>query len=614
MRGNVAGDERASISPARVVLVLIFAAILALLWTAAASALFLMGTGLVRYFPLEGSQWVFQWWNYLLNAPAHTTLARWLAIGAGAPSAVIGLGAWRLWQLRGSGATRRGGIVRGVTNNHGDAQWMSMKEALRRFPGPHPEYGGIVVGEAYRVDLDRTAKLAFDPAKPATWGRGGKAPLLVDPCTQGPTHSLVFAGSGGFKTVSAATTLAHWRGAAVVLDPSRELGPMLTAARQAMGHSVVTLEPGSAGGVNVLDWIDVEHPLAESNIHAVVGWLVGESEGGSTDADKFFRNWGKQLIACLLAHLLWDDTAPGEVKTLRSLRTAIATPENEMRVLLEGIHTRSRSPMARDIAGSIMRIVPETFSGIYGNANGDTAWLAVAAYADLVSGGPPGEEPMFRTLDLARGRLTVFLQVQLKVLRDTPAIGRVLVGALLNALYEADGEGVSGRVLFLLDEVRRLGPMKILEVARDAGRKYGITLQLLYQAEDHLIEQWGRQGRNTWFDSVSWRLYSAIQNMETAKSVSDAAGGHSVMAESEGDNSGAQGKPLEVGSMSKGVSRNRHEISRSLIRPDELTQIVRGDEAFVFARGCRPIRCGRAIYFRRAELRAVIDASRFHRG
>ncbi|WP_255414110.1 type IV secretory system conjugative DNA transfer family protein [Roseomonas sp. FDAARGOS_362] len=268
--------------------------------------------------------------------------------------------------------------------------------------------------------------------------------------------------------------------------------------------------------------------------------------------------------------------------------------------------------MARDIAGTIKKIVPETFSGIYGNATGDTAWLSVTAYADLVSGGTEGAEPSCRTSELTEGKLTVFLQIPLKVLRDTPAVGRVLVGALLNALYEADG-AVQGRVLFMLDEVRRLGPMKILEVARDAGRKYGITLQLLYQAEDQLVEQWGRQGRNAWFDSVSWRMYAAVQNTDTAKSVSDAAGGHSVLAESEGSNAGSQGKLLEAGSRSKGTSMNRHEMARALIRPDELMQDVRGDEAFVFARGSKPLRCGRAIYFRRPELRAAIEASRFHK-
>jgi lysozyme family protein len=109
----------------------------------------------------------------------------------------------------------------------------------------------------------------------------------------------------------------------------------------------------------------------------------------------------------------------------------------------------------------------------------------------------------------------------------------------------------------------------------------------------------GRQGRNAWFDSVSWRMYAAVQNTDTAKSVSDAAGGHSVLAESEGNNTGSQGKPLEAGSRSKGTSMNRHEMARALIRSDELMQDMRGDEAFVFARGSKPLRCGRAIYFRR---------------
>jgi type IV secretion system protein VirD4 len=587
-------------------------ALVALLWTAAASAVFLWGTGLMRYFPLQGVAWIGQWWRYALYAPPNPIVSRWLMLGAGVPSAFLGLVVYRLVQLRGGRVTRPGEVVRGSTDNHGHAAWMSMQEARERFPGPHSDFGGVVVGEAYRVDQDKTAKLAFDPEQRHSWGQGGKAALLIDPCKIGPTHSLVFAGSGGFKTVSAASTLVHWTGAAVVLDPSRELGPMLSTARANMGQKVVSLEPGTPGGINVLDWIDVTHPLAETNVHAVVGWIFGEAEGAGSESDKFFRNWGKQLVACLLAHMLWDDAMPAEAKTLRTLRAGIVTPEDQMRDVLEGIHAGSNSPMARDIAGTIKKIVPETFSGIYGNATGDTAWLSVAAYADLVSGGVEGTEPSCGTAELTQGQLTVFLQIPLKVLRDTPAVGRVLVGALLNALYEADGD-VRSRVLFMLDEVRRLGPMKILEVARDAGRKYGITLQLLYQAEDQLVEQWGRQGRNAWFDSVSWRMYAAVQNTDTAKSVSDAAGGHSVMAESEGRNSGSQGKPFEAGSRSKGTSMNRHEISRALIRPDELMQDVRGDEAFVFARGAKPLRCGRAIYFRRPELQDAIEASRFHK-
>ena len=102
--------------------------------------------------------------------------------------------------------------------------------------------------------------------------------------------------------------------------------------------------------------------------------------------------------------------------------------------------------MARAIAGSLMDMAAdETFSGIYANANEMTAWLSVRAYADLVSGSA------FRSTDLGGGNMTVFLQLPLESLITAPEVGRVLVGAMLNAIYRRDGD-ITGRVLFLLDE------------------------------------------------------------------------------------------------------------------------------------------------------------------
>ena len=206
-----------------------------------------------------------------------------------------------------------------------------------------------------------------------------------------------------------------------------------------------------------------------------------------------------------------------ELKTLRTLRGGIATPEKEMRELLKGIHKDSRSPLARDYAGTLMGLVDETFSGVYANADESTSWLANPAFASIVSG------DTFRSLDLLGGKVSVFLQIPLAALQSTPAIGRVVIGALLNAAYEADGQ-VTGRILYLLDEAARLGPMKILETARDAGRKYGITLQLLYQSVGQLERQWGREGKREWYDGVSHRSYAAVQDLETAKELEETFG------------------------------------------------------------------------------------------
>lgn len=513
------------------------------------------------------------------------------------------------------------GSARARSDNHGHADWLGLREARRLFPGPDPVHGGIVVGEAYRVDQDRAIRrrggdaIDFDPEDPATWGKGGSAPLLVDPCRTGPTHALVLSGSGGFKTTSVGVpTLLTWTGSAVVLDPSREIGPMVGAARQTrMGQRVVTLDPGAGTdasartGFNALDWIDITAPLAEANVEAVATWLVGEPERGGTGNSEFFRGLGRSLITCLLADLLWDETLSPRDKTLRQLRRVLVTPKPEMRELLHRIHAGSASPLARDLAGTLMDLVDETFSGLYTNADQATRWLSIAAYADLVSG------DAFETRELCEGSLTVFVQIPLKVLLTTPGLGRVVIGALLNAAYEADG-AVRGRILFLLDEVARLGPMSLLEAARDAGRKYGLTLLLLYQSIGQLTGQWGRDGARAWYDSTSWRLYAAVQDPETARELSQVCGEYGVVATSEGDTRGTSGRWGGSTSSSSGHSANRSEMARRLIKPDELLQDTRTDEAFVVLRGAKPLRCGRAIYFRRPGMTAEVAPSRFRPG
>ena len=86
------------------------------------------------------------------------------------------------------------------------------------------------------------------------------------------------------------------------------------------------------------------------------------------------------------------------------------------------------------------------------------------------------------------------------------------------------------------------------------------------------------------------------------------------MATSVGSNSGSSGKSFETGSRSRGANTSYHEISRPLIRREELMNDCRTDEVFVIIRGARPLRCGRAIYFRRAEMAAKVAANRFADG
>ena len=359
--------------------------------------------------------------------------------------------------LRGPGSRieplRQRSIERASSDNFGHADWMEIDEALRLFNAGRTPKGGIVLGEAYRVDRDAVADRRFDPRDRSSWGLGGRTSLLVLDLTPDTSHGLVFAGSGGFKTVSVCVpALLTYRGPAVVLDPTGELSSMLSGARERMSRRVVAIDPEARDpvGFNVLDWIDITGPSADADIRSVVDWICGErppdSQRGISGSSAFFEGRGKALVEALLSDLLFDPhLRPGE-RTLKGLAPRLALPEREMRKELARIHAGSTSAKARHIAGQLKELVDETFSGVYGNMSEQTEWLANVRYASLVSGNS------FRTRDLASGKLDIFLNLSLKVMAATPALARCIVGALLNGVYEAKGR-VEGRVLFLLDEV-----------------------------------------------------------------------------------------------------------------------------------------------------------------
>ena len=474
---------------------------------------------------------------------------------------------------------------------HGAARWMPMTEVARLFP----ETGGIVIGERYRVDRDDVACVDFDPKNPSTWGRGGRARLVTyDPAAfpAGSTHGLVFAGSGGFKTVSTVvSTCLRWTGGIVCLDPTREVADMVKAFRGQGGRAVAILDPRNPEfGFNVLDWIGTGRSTAEEDVATVVGWLTTEmpDQGGNS---RFFSLSSQQLLTGVLGHIVFSPEYEDK-RTLKALHEFMAQPEASFRKRLAHIHKASTNKFVRDALGPFINLTEDTFSGVFKEATNEIDWLKYDPYAALVSGSS------FKAQELLTGQMDVFISVDLATLKDHPGIGRVIIGALLNTVYKAEG-AVADRVLFLVDEARMLGTMSLLETVRDTMRKYGITLVLVYQSVGQLDEIWGRHARSKWFDNVDWMSFAAVGHLETAEFIAKKCGTYTVETVSRTLSSAGRS------------SRTRSYAARDLIMPQEVMQDMRADDQIVFVRGQRPIRCGRAIFFRRKEMKALVGVSRF---
>jgi type IV secretion system protein VirD4 len=512
-------------------------------------------------------------WLHLL-----TSIDLFAAVGAVATAAVpLKLGGSFFRRLR------PGSVRRAASALHGASDWLPIETAAGWFGS-----GGLIVGEAYRPDL---------PA-----GQGGKAPLLRYDGESGSGHVLVFAGSGGYKTTATVIPSAlEWRGGLVCLDPALEVFPRVYVARRNMGRRLVTLNPESrySDGFNALDWIDTSSDRALLDLQSVVAWLCGETPGERYE--DYFRHAARALLGCLLADLLFDPELAPQDKTLALLRRRVSFPLPELKELLGAIHLKGPDygfGFPAQLAGNLKDITERQFAGFYGEAGNATAWLAIPSLARLVCGNS------FRTRHLLSGKLDVFINVPIKALGSTPQSVRVILGALLNSVYEARGL-LGGRILFLLDEVARLGYMSILETARDAGRKYGVNLCLLYQSLGQLRAGFGEGGQRAWFDSAFLKCFASIQDLETAEMLSRGCGEFTALGDSLSEGSGSSiGRDY---SHSRHQSRSRHQVARRLIKPEEIMQGLRDDEQIVLIRNAAPLRCGRAIYFRRAEMLKQVE-------
>ena len=580
----------------KIAVILFALLVVALLWTALASyfLILLLGQSMRTAYPFSDPDTYWVWWVFLFDDAQPVRILLWLKIsGFAAAAPFVALVLRQIMDLnrnRGPRYLRHASdgslkpLKTGVSDNHGHASWATAAQLAARFPGR-----GCLIGA-----IKRSPHVTD---------------LLFDDTDRGPGHNLIIAGPGSDKTTQSISRLYNWLGPRVVFDPSCEIGPVMRANLEATGHNVIELGIAS-GGLNILDWITISHPESNAHIRSVVEWIYNEGSTANTtgggDRNPFWKMRGREMVTCMLAHILHapDGAVP---KTLRTLRRFVRTPEGQMPQLLAGIHRMSNSSMARDLAGSLMSMAAaETFSGIYANCSGATEWLADDAYADIVSG------TSMTTAEVMDPRTVVFVQIPLRSLIATPAVGRAVMGSLFNAVFEADGAAGLERVLFQIDEAWVLGGMKEIKLCHTTARKYHGLVSTIWQSEGQLEEVWGRDGAKIMRDTSAWRSYNAIQDGSIAESLSRDIGELGVMAYSEGSNRG-RAKPwgLHFGSTSSGDNTNAHELKRRLIKSDEILRAP-ADVMFVLARDfAQPIRCVTAPYWRYPAIAGKMDANRF---
>ena len=175
-----------------------------------------------------------------------------------------------------------------------DAAWASRAEVLRRYSTD----GGIVLGET----TDPRGGDQFDPDDQESWGRQGKGrPITLDP-SKGNAHTLVFSGSGSYKTAGVAIPNAlTYAGPLVIIDPKGEIHDLTAPVREARGRKPwrITVDAG-LDPIKLLTTVSPEDGGVFSDI---AEWLLPTTGVDKSDGSAFFHQKSVRLLGSLLAHL-----------------------------------------------------------------------------------------------------------------------------------------------------------------------------------------------------------------------------------------------------------------------------------------------------------------------
>ena len=417
-----------------------------------------------------------------------------------------------------------------------DARWMMLDQAKKVF-----KEGDLIIGEATEVPGN----------KRSAWS---SVSLLK---FKGDTHLLTCSGTGGGKTTSVTIpNFLNYPHSIVVLDPKTDITDAMIRTRQSKHKKdIAVINPlKQSHSLNVLALCDVTTPKVLTHIRSITKWICGEKEG--THHDQYFTESAHSLIECLIAHELFMNP---KYPSLKRVRDNLSLPLDKLQALLKSIYELPEDfgfGIPQKIAGPLYNIPSKQFAGTAGIADTATKFLIDETVLQCVTD---------NSIDIAKlrsGGMDIVIQLSLEVMGAYPGLSRILLGSILYYVYQHRPDH---QVLFLIDEMPRLGYVRLLEEARDVGRGLGIKLWVIVQELGQLRKLYGQDGISAWLENTGIQQFFGIKGIETAKRLVETLGETMV------DISSVSLNQSDTTKESRSASTQKQK--RSLITVDEIMQL-----------------------------------------
>jgi type IV secretion system protein VirD4 len=515
-------------------------------------------------------------------------------LGAGAVVVLATRTPWPLLAAAGLAALAGFGKTRQSLFAHGTAAWATAAELER---------AGLTGGEGLCVGVvhsERPAFVAslwglFDPGKPAA---RACADLVFSMRKlqryQGETeirlnnsvHTVVIAPTGAGKGVSLVIPfLRECPHSLAAIDPKGENLTLCAAARRAMGHRVVALDPfrtatRTPDTLNPLQFIDVNGPTAPDDCRAVADQMVQRT---GTEPDPFWNLGAISMITALIALTLFLDEKDRNLQTVRLL---LSDEERREKLLRHMATVTEWGGMLARLCQQALVHRDKQLAGILAAANTHMSFLDTMAVAEST------RSSSFDLADLFKGKMSVFLVLPPQYLDSHSGLLRLWIGSIVRACL-TNGPQEKHKLFLVLDEAASLGRMDILKHAVDKARGYGLRAIFFFQALSQIKEMYPNGQDSTLLSNVSLIMFGT-RDKESAEYVSAVLGKETIIVESTGTNTGTStsaNRQDANGSYgtSRGGNRSYQQHGRELLTPDEVINGLSQRTAITLTAGVRPI-------------------------
>lgn len=296
-------------------------------------------------------------------------------------------------------------------------------------------------------------------------------------------------------------TLQSYRGPALVLDIKGECFDATAAGRkEALGGKVLRfnpVEPETSARYNPLDFVDSDpDELWESSRFLADLLVVVQSTTDST-----WETQGKDLLTLIIAFVATEGQ-PGE-RTMTTVLDFIATIG--LTDMLEHVKSPANSypgAMRRAAArfAQMQTNAPKQFEGVLGGAS-QHLQVWEGPKVEKVTAASDWRPEDFHVAPYP----TLYLCIPPNAVETYAPLLRVIVGQHVRRLMKQHRRG-GAPVLFLLDELPRLGKMEPIREALEVGRSYGIKLWMIAQYPEQLQNAYPGVGGGM-MESCDVRMY-----------------------------------------------------------------------------------------------------------